>query len=238
MLRPIKNIVKKLPIAFTRNQQYDKQTRQVIRKLCSTGSNCIDIGCHKGEVLDLILEAAPKGYHYGFEPIPDMYKALLEKYANTSCKIFDIALSNEKGATQFNYVISNPAYSGLRKRNYDRSKESDTQITVNTDKLDNIIPSSVKISLIKIDVEGGELGVLEGARELLKRDRPVLIFEHGLGASEFYGAGPEKIFDLLSSCGLKISLMKNWLNNDPALDLRSFSDQFYQKKNYYFIAYP
>ena len=34
-----------------------------------------------------------------------------------------------------------------------------------------------KISLIKIDVEGHELSVLKGARGLIKKDRPIILFE-------------------------------------------------------------
>ena len=35
-----------------------------------------------------------------------------------------------------------------------------------------------KISVIKIDVQGVELEVLKGATNILKLDRPVIIFEH------------------------------------------------------------
>jgi hypothetical protein len=101
-----------------------------------------------------------------------------------------------------------------------------------------LIPIESNISLIKIDVEGGELQVLEGGVETIKRCRPHIIFEHGLGASEFYDSTPDKVFKLLTSCGLKISTMKNWLANKPAFALAEFENQYFDKLNYYFIAYP
>ena len=239
MKKAIRQIIKKIPIAFTKNQRYDRQTNRIIQRVCKAGSNCIDIGAHKGEVLDVILKYAPQGTHYAFEPIPDLYAGLKAKYsANARCMIYDIALSNQKGTSSFNYVISNPSYSGLRKRKYDRENEQDTLITVQTDKLDNVLPAGAAVDLIKIDVEGGEMLVLEGAVNTIKRTRPVIIFEHGLGASDHYGSSPEKLFDLLSGCGLNISLMINWLEHKPALTREQFRNIYDKNSDYYFVAYP
>lgn len=232
----LKNIIKSLPIDFTQNQKYDRLTKLVIEKVCTPKSNCVDVGCHKGEVMDHMLEAAPKGHHFGFEPIPDLYASLVERYEDSPCDIFDIALSDKIGSTTFNYVISNPSYSGLQKRDYDRPEEEDTTIEVRMDKLDHIVQDT-KIDLIKIDVEGGELGVLKGATNILKRDKPVVVFEHGLGASDIYGTYPKQIFELFESCGMKVSLMDKWLKDDKPFNLKEFEKQFYQKINYYFIAY-
>lgn len=92
--------------------------------------------------------------------------------------------------------------------------------------------------MIKIDVEGAELHVLEGAIETIKRTKPIIIFEHGLRASDYYGANPEKIYKLISNCGMHISTMKNWLSNKNRFTLEEFKNQYYNRINYYFIAYP
>ncbi|MEZ5015780.1 MAG: FkbM family methyltransferase [Flavipsychrobacter sp.] len=239
MKEQIKQLIKKLPIAFTKNQQYDKQTNKVIKKVCSFNSCCIDVGAHKGEVLDTMLQYAPNGTHHAFEPIPDMYKNLVEKYAYLkNCNIHGLALSNTTGETSFNYVISNPSYSGLKKRKYDRPNEKDTIITVKTELLDNIIPETYNPTLIKIDVEGGELQVLEGAAKTIKRAKPTIIFEHGLGASDYYGSTPDKLFSLLRSYGLRISTMKRWLDYRPCLTEEEFVSLYKNNEEYYFIAYP
>lgn len=239
MKETIKNIVKKIPIAFTKNQQYDKQTKKIIAAVCDNDSCCIDIGAHKGEVLDIMLRYAPQGIHYAFEPIPVMYKALVEKYAGkASCTVKDYALSNKTGTATFNYVVSNPSYSGLIKRKYDREHEEDMQIEVKTELLDNILPENYTPSFIKIDVEGGELLVLEGAKKTIGRAKPTIIFEHGLGASDFYGSTPDKVFALLVSCGLRISTMDRWLHNKPCLTEQQFCEHYYKQLDYYFIAYP
>lgn len=239
MKKTIKQIIKKIPIAFTKNQQYDKQTLHIIRKVCNAGSNCIDVGAHKGEVLDQILKFAPSGTHFAFEPIPDMYQNLVAKYKDKpNCRIFDLALSNATGTSTFNYVISNPSYSGLIKRKYDRSDEQDTQITVKTELLDNIIPAGTPITLMKIDVEGGELLVMQGAKRVLTENRPIVIFEHGLGASDHYNSTPEKVHALLTECGLKISRLKDWLKGKPSLSQKEFRSIYDRNAEYYFVAHP
>ncbi len=233
----LKKILKALPFAFTKNLRYDRLTERVISKVCSPASNCADVGCHKGEILDLFLAAAPKGQHFGFEPIPFLFQNLKEKYAGlTNCHFFDVALSNMQGTSSFNYVLTNPSYSGLLKRTYDRPNEEDTQITVRTEKLDEIWPADLQLDVLKIDVEGGELMVLEGARKTLIRCKPTVIFEHGLGASDVYGSTPAQVFALFNDCGLRIFLLENFLSSGPCLGAEEFAKQFYERKNYYFVA--
>ncbi|MEO0006978.1 MAG: hypothetical protein RJA20_1174 [Bacteroidota bacterium] len=235
----IKKALKSLPFDFTLNQRYDRLTRKVIRKVCRPDSHCVDVGCHKGEILDLLLAAAPLGVHYGFEPVPDLFDKLKQKYnSDHRCRILDIALSDSKGSASFNYVVSNPSYSGLQKRNYDRSDEQDTLITVQTERLDDVLPDNFRVDFIKIDVEGGELLVMKGATGIMKKYRPVIIFEHGLGASDIYGSTPEQVFDLLQECGLSVSLLDRFLQGKSPLDRTAFSGQYHNRENYYFIAYP
>jgi len=66
----IKNIASRVPICFTQNQRYDKETRGIMKGLLRADSNCIDIGCHKGEILREMLKYAPNGQHFAFEPLP------------------------------------------------------------------------------------------------------------------------------------------------------------------------
>lgn len=239
MISFIKHLIKQIPVDITLNQKYDTQTRKVIMKHCAANSNCIDVGCHKGEIMDLFLQYAPEGHHIGFEPIPMLFDNLRIKYAGQAhCTVSDIALSHQKGTSSFNYVVSNPAYSGLVKREYDRKDEKDTSISVVTDLLDNVKPAGFKTDLIKIDVEGGEYQVLKGAINTLRNDKPIVIFEHGLGASNCYGTTPKQVFELFSECNYEITTMAGWLKGQKSFTLLEFEEQFHKAINYYFLAFP
>lgn len=238
MIDTIKKILKLSPIPLTKNHLYDMQTRKIIARL-RPDSNCIDVGCYKGEILDLILKVAPKGHHFGVEPIPRQYEALVDKYRDQpGITILNYAASNATGESTFNYVVSNPSYSGLKKRDYDKPNEEDTTIQVKTDLLDKLIPTEVGIDLVKIDVEGAELLVLEGASSLIKKHKPLVVFEHGLGASDHYGSTPEKVFGYFEEREMKISNLGAYLKGESSLTKSEFEAQYFEKKHYYFIAHP
>jgi FkbM family methyltransferase len=231
----VKLILQNTP--FTANMSYDKQTLQVMKKLLTKRSNCIDVGCHRGEILRTMLKHAPNGIHYAFEPLPKFYQSLTRSFPN-NCRIHPVALSEKKGMSTFTHVVSNPPYSGFLQRDYP-SKATTELIFVQTNRLDNILPKGLKVDFIKIDVEGGELAVLQGALNTLLKSRPVVIFEHGMGAADKYGTTPEMVYDFLTDrCKMNVSLMSMWLNRDKPFSREAFAEQFYQKENYYFIAYP
>jgi FkbM family methyltransferase len=220
----------------------DILTQEIMKRALKEDSNCIDVGCHKGDILKMMLRFAPNGNHFAFEPIPELYTALTTSFGHLgNIHFYDNALSDVKEETSFQHVISNPGFSGLRKRKYDHDDEKIQEITVKTDLLDNIIPEHITIDLIKIDVEGAELQVFRGAMKTIQRCKPLIIFEHKIGAADYYGTRSEDVYKLLSvQCRLKLSLLNAWLENGgtESLSIEAFCEEFASDKNWYFIAYP
>ena len=242
MKERIKDTIRKslnaLHLDLTKNLKYDRLTKEVIARALNKNSNTVDVGCHKGEILDLILKHAPAGNHFAFEPIPDFYNSLKSKY-DGRCRIFPFALSDAAGETTFNYVKNAPAFSGIKKRKYDVDKPDVEELHVQVETLDQIIPTDVKIDFIKIDVEGGEFGVLKGGLNLLNRNKPVVVFECGLGASDFYGTKPEELFDFLAGeCHYSIFSLQNWLVKNQPYTREQFGECFNKNSEYYFVASP
>jgi FkbM family methyltransferase len=232
----IRSTLNFLHIDLTKNLQYDRLTTAVFKHKLNTDSNCVDVGCHKGEILDLMIKYAPKGEHYGFEPIPILYKQLADKY-NGKAKIINCALADSNTQATFNYVKNDPAYSGLQKRQYDRSDPIIEQITVDVKPLDTIIPETLKVDLIKIDVEGGEFGVLKGATRILKTQKPILIFESGKGASDYYGTKPEELYEYLVNLhNYTLYTLPQYFSDKTKLSLDTFVDHFNTNKEYYFVG--
>jgi FkbM family methyltransferase len=225
-----------------KNRLYDIQTLEVMKRVLQEDSNCVDVGCHQGSILREMLRVAPKGTHFAFEPLPRMYQGLRESFGSlANLHLYDYALSDTAGTTSFQHVVSNPGYSGLRQRRYDRPHEHIQEIAVKTNLLDNLIPRHIPIQFIKVDVEGAELQVFKGAIETIKNSRPTIVFEHGLGAADYYGTSPQNLYDLLAvQCGLKLFLMAEWLESDGSavLSREAFCEQFSSGNNYYFMAAP
>jgi FkbM family methyltransferase len=237
----IKNIIRQvllfLHIDLTKNLEYDRLTAKIMRQVLSPGKNCLDIGCHKGEMLEQMIKLAPGGKHFGFEPIPHMYDNLCKVFKDKAT-ILPYALSAKEGTSTFNWVKNAPAYSGIQKRNYDTANPDIELIHVQLKRLDDVIPADLKIDLVKIDVEGGEFDVLKGGIELMKRNKPVLIFECGTGASNYYGTKPADIYQFITNdIGLRISTLKSFIKKDTSLSEKDFIDLFETNKEYYFIAH-
>lgn len=240
MKQLLKQLLALMHISVTRNQKYDAYTRKIIERTLTSHSNCIDIGCHKGEILDLMIKGAGEGIKMGFEPIPELFEFLKDKYRNQPLvKIDDTALYDKTGVTNFQHVLNAPAYSGIKKRRYDGKQVEIEQIQVRTGMLDEIIPATLHIDLIKIDVEGAEFRVMLGGKETLKRCKPVVIFEFGMGAAEFYDSTPEKLYQFLTiECGMKISTLKGFLKQAESLSGQLFIDCYRTGREYYFVAHP
>jgi FkbM family methyltransferase len=232
----LKKLVAYSPVAVTKNERYDRLTQQIIQKVCHANSICIDVGANEGKILSMFIKNCPGAIHYAFEPIPPLYYLLKRKYASAA-HISDIAIAANAGISNFNYVTTDPAYSGLKKRAYDKPEE-DTQIVVNTATLDSIIPLSACIKLIKLDIEGGEYHALKGATRILQSSRPYILFEFGKAGAEAYNITPKMLYDLLYGMQYNINLLHLFLKDAPALSLPGFTRCYTTGQEYFFIAYP
>lgn len=234
----IRELLIDLRLDLTKNLEYDRLTRIILKKSLKSHHNCIDIGCHKGEILDLMLTYAPEGKHYGFEPIPSLFETLATKYRKVAT-IYPYALSDQSGTTQFNFVKNAPAYSGIKERKYDVKHPEIEKIEVQVKTLDDVIPQEHPIHFIKIDVEGGEFGVLKGARQILKRYHPIVLFECGKGGSDYYGTEPSALYEFMNKeVDLKIYTLKSFIKKEPPLNSNQFINHFESNKEYYFVAAP
>lgn len=237
----LKDVARSLLIFFhmdvTKNLEYDRLTKAIMKRVIRHDSNCIDVGCHKGEMLDYILRLAPVGHHIGFEPIPELFRQLENKYRNKAV-IYPFALSDKNGTSSFQFVKNAPAYSGIRKRRYDVGDPDIEEISVGLRTLDDLLVPPVRIDFIKIDVEGGEFGVLKGAKKTLENWRPFVIFECGLGASDYYDTESGQLYDFIIGTGLSVSLLKTFLAKGEPLARDSFMRCYDTNEEYYFIAHP
>lgn len=219
---------------LTRNLKYDRLTSLIMKMVLKSDSNCIDIGCHEGEMLDLILKYAPKGQHFAFEPIPSLFLRLEDQ---NQVRIFPYALSSQKGKSIFHFVKNAPAYSGLRRRDYQTSNPDIEEIEVQLEKLDDVISPNQGIDFIKLDVEGAELQVLQGALQTIRKNKPTILFEFGLGASNHYGTSPADIWQILvEDCQLRIYTLDNFIREKSALTFSDFEMHYQSNTEYYFVA--
>ena len=174
----------------------EENMRRLIATSLKTDDNCIDVGAHTGAVLAHMVSAAPRGRHIAYEPIPHLAEALRSGFPQVDVRC--AAVSDHVGTATFAHVVQVPEWSGLRSRPLpDGSEPEVEQIEVRLETLDETLRSGYIPALIKIDVEGGEEAVIEGAIDTLRRHRPLVLFEHGVGSANVYGTTPCRIYELL-----------------------------------------
>ncbi len=215
----------------------EKRAHQIMAKLISPDSNCIDIGSHIGSVLAELTSLAPGGQHYAFEPVPTKAKWITNKFPKA--KVFQVALSDSKGEVTFSQNITNPGFSGLVKAQQ-RPDDQWEELTVQCVKLDDTIPEDVKIDFIKIDVEGAEAMALRGGRELIARHRPGIIFESAPDGAKSFGMTNRDIYDLLTEeMGYDIYFFKDYLAGQGPTDWGRFDKAHtYPFAAFNFLAMP
>jgi len=153
----------------------EKEFWQLIRKYRDINT-VVDAGANMGFVSIVYAEAFPEATIYALEPSPSTFEYLVY-----NCKDFPNIIPVNKGCYyESGYMeLSFPdqdrpewnVNSG-QKSIYGSGKESET---VRMERLDDIV--SEKVDLLKIDVEGAEIDVMEGAPRIIEKDHPIINIE-------------------------------------------------------------
>ncbi|TWT12603.1 FkbM family methyltransferase [Reyranella sp. CPCC 100927] len=185
---------------------YEKIIQQLYMAILEPGDACIDVGANKGfHSFPMAAAVGNTGKVYAFEPISELNAALVDRARREGVgqvEFIVAALGSTTGVAEFFNIKNYTPLSGLKLR----SPPADAvieKIRVPLMRLDDRIPRDVRIRFIKIDVEGGELDVIKGSLELIKRDRPVIVFEDGRDkAAENYQYTIDDYFGVLSGAEL------------------------------------
>jgi len=219
---------------FIKERKYDALIKKIMRIVLEEDSSFIDVGCYRGNFLVEANKFAPSGAHIGFEPIPEIYTKVIKTLGGVN-DIRQLGLSDERGETTFNYVKSNPLYSGIKKRNYP-GKESIEELVIKVDTLDHQLFQSPRVDLIKIDVEGAELNVLKGGINTITKFNPVIVFEYEQGASDVYGVTPAEIWSFFDKVKYSIYTLKNFIDNPLPLSFSKFTEIYNSNDEHFFVA--
>jgi FkbM family methyltransferase len=176
----------------------------VIKQLLQHADVFVDIGANLGYYTCLALQTGRRVV--AFEPqqhnLVCLYRNIQLNSWEDRAEVFPLALSNHSGLLTL-YGASGPSASLLR--NWAGYSSRRTQ-TVPVARLDDVLAGRYPGSrlLIKIDVEGAEYGVIQGAEATLRRDpKPIWLVE--ICFHEFHpdGTNPDfqTTFDAFLDCG-------------------------------------
>jgi FkbM family methyltransferase len=150
----------------------------------SDDATCLDVGANIGLYSLALSAVAPEGRIYAFEPSPSAFSHLQENVrANGIGQVetTQVAVSDRVGSVTFHdfSFFSAGSFSSDEGSLLSTDSYGSSAFQAATTTLDTFVAERGigRVDVIKIDVEGAELGVLEGAAEVLAKHQPVVLLE-------------------------------------------------------------
>jgi FkbM family methyltransferase len=164
---------------WKRESLHGQVNYRLIDHLLKRGMSVIDVGASNGVFTTRFLQLVGlDGVVYAIEPHP-ANRELLESIAKRHPQVWPeyVAASDRSGTAHLVVPIQNGiAHTGLSRLDPDQTRHDVETFVVETRRLDDIVPQLNAISFLKIDVEGHEIQVLQGATRILA-SRPMLLVE-------------------------------------------------------------
>jgi FkbM family methyltransferase len=182
----------------------ESAVHQVLEQYLKSGDVFVDIGANFGlHTLYAAKLVGEQGQVFAFEPVTSNLKLLNRNITlskvDKQVRVVPNAVSNSSQAfLDFYLPPDEVAVTASLQPN-----QSDAQvIQVANVRLDDYWQDiNLPIKMIKIDVEGAELGVLEGAEKLISKWKPILVIEvHGFALPSF-GASVAELRNFLNKFG-------------------------------------
>jgi FkbM family methyltransferase len=168
-----------LPCTRLIPEEYEPEALDALKQTIVPGAVVLDVGANVGiSAMMMARWCGSEGHIYAFEPSPTP-KKLLAKHLELNglsdrVTISDCALSDAEGTAIF-YASGISGKSALSDANIGQDSEA-VKVSVTT--IDSYCETNkIKPSLIKIDVEGFEFKVLNGARKTLREVQPRILVE-------------------------------------------------------------
>lgn len=182
---------------------YEPNALFALDKLIKPGMTVVDVGAHEGLFsLFCAKKVNDTGSVYSFEPSPRERERLGKNIEINELKhvqLSELALTDKKSTETL--IIAEPTHSGQNTLGgfvHEGIGEEST-VEVDTISLDEYAASNSidSIDFIKVDAEGCEGRILQGAKECLAKSRPILLFEYLPESLKKQGSDPASILDQL-----------------------------------------
>ena len=190
---------------------YEEYETSLFESLVEPGAIIVDIGANIGYYTLLAARrAGNSGLVYAFEPEPGNYGLLIKNIRMNSYQnvvAIQKALSNSAGTTQLFTDTINFGNPSFAERNVLKSGGS---VNVETIDLDGFLAGQrcLSVDLLKVDAQGAEGLIFDGATRVLEQDKLKIILEFWPFGLRNLGYDPAAFFLKFCDFGLKASRIR------------------------------
>jgi FkbM family methyltransferase len=181
--------------------QYEPQVMQLLSRLVLPTDVCVDIGANIGVLTLALSRFASEGRVFAFEPGNASFGYLQRNIADGAASnvvaeqmgVYDLT-----GTLPLQVSESHPGGSYISQTEVHEASSESIRVT----RLDDWAEAKSidRLDLMKLDIEGAELRVIDGARKTLDRFRPVLVVEcNPVALERFQKADASVLVDALRS---------------------------------------
>ena len=178
---------------------YEKELGELLKKIVRPGDVFLDLGANIGYFSLLVANNSPAIKIISFEPVADLFQKMND----------NISLNNIKNISTINAAVGeineekelyiaapdNLGMSSFKQpQNYAGKKEKVKLVAI-----DDWFKTSglSKIDIVKLDIEGSEFAALNGMKEVIQKQKPVLIAEVNPETLLMFKLKPSDIYDYL-----------------------------------------
>lgn len=189
---------------------YEPELRSILGAIIPPGGIAIDIGANVGwHTLLMSRLAGSAGRVFAIEANPSVYARLAKHLVlNRASNVLSmmVAAGDREGTVAFFGPSASDPRSGDGHIEVGTSLSDENSIQVRTITLDAIVEDARinRLDAIKIDVEGFEWPVLQGARKTVERYRPHIIFEYNQDYSSRGGGSAVVLEEFFKELGYQL----------------------------------
>jgi FkbM family methyltransferase len=203
--------------------------------LCRPAETFVDVGAHIGSVIAEVARHCPGSRIVAFEAIPEKVEHLRRAFPGV--ELHSCALGESDGEATFFVNTRRSGFSSLgRPSDADRADVAELVVPLRT--LDGFLASD-QVGVIKIDVEGAELGVLRGGDRLVAASRPTIMFESGPQAEDGLGYSKQDLWEWFADREYAVLVPNRVAHEDPGLGREGFLEShLYPRRTTNYFAVP
>jgi FkbM family methyltransferase len=193
---------------------YEKEVGALLKEIVRPDDVFLDLGANIGYFSLLIASNSSSVRIISFEPVKDLFQDMNDNISlNNIRNISTINATVGEMNVEKELFVSASDNSGMssfhQPENYSGKKERVKVVAI-----DDWFKTSglSKIDIIKLDIEGSELAALKGMKEVLQKQRPVLIVEVNPETLSMFNLKTSDIYDYLKQLNFKgFLILKNGL---------------------------